>query len=145
MPRHFTKAGTKYCLSNGRRYSVQRSFLSLTDGSFFLSPRFSLSLSLSISLKRSERYENACAYNERTGEQPGVVTTARNLMRIGSIPYIYITVRARTRALRFINKMNTPTFGVTSPSKIEIRARRARERKYLFAYIILNVILYEEQ
>lgn len=85
-----------------------------------------------------------------TSEQPGVVTTARNLMRIGSIPYVYIPVRARTRAPRFINKMNTPTFGVASPSKIEIRARRAKEgerkgeREYLLAYI-LNIILYEDQ
>jgi len=97
----------------------------LTDGSFSLS----LSLSLFPLTEASDMKMRMHTTSAQPGEQAGVVTTARNLMRIGSIPYVYIPVRARTRAPRFINKMNTPTFGVASPSKIEIRARRAKERE----------------
>lgn len=77
--------------------------LSLPLPSLFFSLSFFLFF---FSLHPDEIYGNVCAYNERRAT--GIVTTARNLMRIGSIRRIYPRARTRARTPRFINKMNTP-------------------------------------
>lgn len=127
--RHFTKAGTKYCLSNDHRYSLRRSFLS--DWRIFvslsLSPPPSLSFPLSFSLNRSKRYENA--YNERTTRRATRRRDDCQEFNENWVNPVHIYIPVRTRASRFINKMNTPTFGVASPSKIKIRARDMQKRE----------------
>lgn len=85
----------------------------------------------------SEIYGNACVQWAH-GRATGVVTTARNLMRIGSIPYVYIYPREQARTLRFINKMNTPTFGVVRRRAIQDWNTDVTVR--VACHIILNAI-----